>query len=156
MIRPLKVRFSDGDGTEPLFGPVSAGPEVRSCTRKKMKRLASSFTLWISASTSYNFHDSSWHGSRLSKVQKSNPNKKKCIQILIQTLTNSNISSTEFSRYDSFNPKKTLYAFPVQKVLKRINFSARKKQMNTKIFQNVSRILLTKNRKTVEVSYFQW
>ena len=57
-----------------------------SSARMEMKRLASSFNLWISASTSYNFHDSSWHGSRLSKVQKSSPNKKKCIQILTQTL----------------------------------------------------------------------
>ena len=65
--------------------------------------------------------------------------------------TNSNISSTELSRYDSFNPKKTVYAFPVQKTLKRINFSAKKKQMNTKI----QKCEQNPAQKTAEVSYFK-
>ena len=103
-----------------------------SSARMEMKRLASSFNLWISASTSYNFHDSSWHESRLSKVQKSNPNKKKCIQILIQTLQTQTLALQNSLDMTALTLKRLCMLFLFKKFWKESTFLPEKSRWTPK------------------------
>ena len=113
--------------------------------------LASSFNLWISASTSYNFHDSSWHESRLSKVQKSNPNKKKCIQILIQTLQTQTLALQNSLDMIALILKRLNMLFLFKKFWKESTFLPEKSRWTPKSKMWAESC----SEKTAEVSYFK-